>query len=102
MVAPPLLFRNECAIIEKNVVRALCAKSEFIGDSMENNIIGTCVECGSEFLKSKSKMEELCPECAYWLYGYENCKHIFKDGKCTICLWNGNKSDYIKSLSDKL
>ena len=76
-------------------------KSEFICDSMENNIIGTCAECGSEFLKSKSKMEELCPECAYWLYGYENCKHIFKDGKCTICLWNGNKSDYIKSLSDK-
>ena len=34
---------------------------------MEDNIIGTCEECGSEFLKSKSKMDELCPECAYWL-----------------------------------
>lgn len=69
---------------------------------MDDSIIGTCAECGSEFLKSKSKMEELCPECAYWLYGYENCKHIFKAGKCTLCLWDGSKSDYIKSLSSEL
>ena len=68
---------------------------------MENSKIGICAECGSEFLRSKSKMKELCPECAHWLYGYENCKHIFKDGKCTVCLWNGKKSDYIRAVSSK-
>ncbi len=36
-----------------------------------------CVECGSEYLASASKMMELCPECASVLYGYDNCKHIF-------------------------
>ena len=72
--------------------------SKFKDADTNNNEIGTCVECGSEFLKSKSKMKELCAECAYQLYGYKKCEHIFKNGKCTICLWNGNKSDYIKSL----
>lgn len=71
------------------------------GDMMDKNLIATCTECGSPFLKSKSKMKALCPECAYWLYGYENCKHVFKDGKCMICLWNGSKSEYIKSISFK-
>ncbi len=65
---------------------------------MSDDKIGTCVECGSEFLRSKSKMKELCPECAHRLYGYENCNHIFKNGKCVICLWNGNQSDYTKNL----
>ena len=59
--------------------------------------LGICDECGSEFIKSKSKMTSLCPECAHALYGYENCNHIMKDGKCMICLWNGNQSEYIKS-----
>lgn len=67
---------------------------------MNKNETGICIECGSEYLKSKSKMKELCPECAYILYGYENCKHIFKNGKCIKCLWNGQKSDYIKALSE--
>ena len=63
--------------------------------------IRICVECGSQFLKSKSKMKNLCPECSSILYGYENCKHIFKNGRCINCFWNGSRSDYIKSLSDK-
>lgn len=75
-------------------------KISICGDSMDDNKIGTCAECGSEFLKSKSKMEGLCPECACRLYGCENCKHIFKDEKCTICLWNGSKSDYIRLLEE--
>ncbi len=66
-----------------------------------NDKIGVCAECGSEFLRSKSKMKGLCPECAYRLYGYENCKHIFKDGRCTICLWDTSKSDYVKSLKNE-
>lgn len=67
---------------------------------MENESINICCECGSEFLVTTSKMKELCPECAYIIYGYENCEHIFKNGKCVKCLWNGNRSDYVKSLTD--
>ena len=40
-----------------------------------------CDECGSEFLKESSHMINLCPECAHYLYGYTNCKHIFENGK---------------------
>lgn len=65
---------------------------------MKDNGINTCCECESEFLTAASKMKELCPECASVIYGYENCNHIFKDGKCVKCLWNGNRSEYIKSL----
>ncbi len=65
---------------------------------MGNRDIGNCVECGSKYLKITSKMMALCPECASILYGYENCKHVFKDGKCKKCLWNGSRSDYIKYL----
>ena len=64
---------------------------------MKENEIGVCGECGSEFLKSKSKMQGLCPECASILYGYTNCKHIFKNGRCVHCLWDGSRSEYIKS-----
>ena len=60
--------------------------------------IAVCDECGSEYLASKSKMVSLCPECAHVLYGYENCDHEFKDGKCTLCLWDGSRSDYINKL----
>lgn len=62
--------------------------------------IGICVECGSEFLKSKSKMASLCTECAHVLYGYEKCDHIFEKGQCIKCLWNGQQSEYVKSLKN--
>ena len=65
----------------------------------DNKKTGICDECGSEFLRSCSEMKGLCPECAHILYGYENCDHVFKDGRCIRCLWNGNKSEYIRSLS---
>ena len=61
-----------------------------------NSEIVVCDECGSEFLKSSSKMLSLCPECAHLLYGYENCKHIFENGRCIRCGWNGNVSEYTK------
>lgn len=57
---------------------------------------GTCNECGSEFLKSSSKMEALCPECAHIIYGYPNCSHVFENGRCIYCYWDGSRSDYIK------
>jgi len=63
--------------------------------------IAICEECGSEYLASRSKMNSLCPECAHILYGYENCNHVFEDGKCTLCLWDGNRSDYIKEILKK-
>ncbi|MBO4637287.1 MAG: hypothetical protein J5685_09105 [Clostridiales bacterium] len=62
----------------------------------------TCQECGSLFVKARSKMEELCPECASILYGYENCKHIFENGKCIRCLWDGSRSAMTGSLSSIL
>ena len=63
-----------------------------------HEVIAICDECGSEYLASKSTMVSLCPECAHVLYGYENCDHEFKDGKCTLCLWDGSRSDYINKL----
>lgn len=46
-------------------------------------------------------MSNLCPECAYILYGYKNCEHEFKNGRCIKCFWNGKASDYIHKLKDK-
>lgn len=60
-----------------------------------------CDECGSEYLKSSSKMDSLCPECAHILYGYPNCEHVFEDGRCIHCYWNGKSSAYIKGLKQK-
>ena len=66
---------------------------------MKNDKYAICSECGSKFLKSSSAMESLCPECANILYGYPNCNHIFKNGRCINCYWDGSQSDYIKSCS---
>ena len=63
--------------------------------------IAVCEECGSKYLASKSKMASLCPECAHVLYGYENCDHVFENGKCALCLWDGSVSEYIKSLKNE-
>lgn len=63
---------------------------------MDEKEIIICDECGSEFLKTTSKMNRLCPECAHILYGYPNCNHVFKNGKCIYCFWSGKKSEYIK------
>ncbi len=37
---------------------------------MSEILTAICIECGTEFLKNSSKMEELCPKCANLLYGY--------------------------------
>lgn len=60
--------------------------------------LALCDECGSEYYASASQMDGLCPECAHILYGYEACHHVFEDGKCTLCLWDGSRSEYIRSL----
>jgi hypothetical protein len=43
-------------------------------------------------------MKNLCPECSHLLYGYENCKHFFKNGRCINCYWNGNTSEYLNKI----
>ena len=63
--------------------------------------ISVCAECGSRFLKSASHMKELCPECASLIYGYENCSHIFENGICRVCLWDGSRSEYTADLAKK-
>lgn len=65
---------------------------------MKENEFAACNECGSKFLKASSRMAALCPECAHILYGHPNCDHIFKNGICKHCYWNGSRSDYIKYL----
>lgn len=67
---------------------------------MKKDKFAICDECGSEFLRVSSKMMALCPECAHVLYGYPNCNHIFKNGRCIHCYWNGSRSDCIKGLID--
>jgi predicted RNA-binding Zn-ribbon protein involved in translation (DUF1610 family) len=73
-----------------------------MGDYMnkEKDLVVVCDECGSEYLKSRSMMMALCPECSHILYGYENCNHKFKDGRCLFCFWDGSRSKFIKSLID--
>lgn len=65
---------------------------------MKKDKFAICDECGSEFLRTSSKMMALCPECAHVLYGYPNCNHIFKNGRCIYCYWNGSRSECIKGL----
>ncbi len=65
------------------------------GDEEE---FAVCDECRSSFRKGSSQMPRLCPECAHHLYGYPNCEHVFENGRCIRCGWNGNQSDYIKEL----
>ena len=47
-------------------------------------------------------MSNLCPECSHILYGYKNCDHQFENERCIKCFWNGNVSNYIQSLKDKM
>lgn len=60
--------------------------------------IKICDECQSRYKAETSKMENLCPECSHLLYGYENCRHQFENGKCIYCHWNGNRSEFVGKL----
>jgi uncharacterized protein YhfF len=61
----------------------------------------TCDECGSAFYSIASKMPAICPECAHYLYGYENCAHEFRDGRCMHCHWNGRSSTHVMKLKSQ-
>jgi len=62
--------------------------------------ISKCSECNSSFKKDASEMIALCPECAHYLYGYENCAHKMENGACKKCLWDGSTSEYVKGLKN--
>lgn len=58
---------------------------------MDNKrIIKICDECESEYFSDTSKMVSLCPNSSYHLYGYKNCQHIFKEGRCVNCYIDEN------------
>ena len=44
-----------------------------------------CVEYDSLYFIEKSEMKEMCPQCSHQIYGYENCKHQFKNNRCIFC-----------------
>ena len=67
----------------------------------EQKSLSACCECKSEYYEGTSRMAGLCPECANVLYGYPVCDHVFVDGRCRLCYWNGNRSRYIAMLLAK-
>lgn len=67
----------------------------------DKNAINVCDECGSEYFVQTSTMANLCPGCSHVLYGYPNCDHLFENGRCLKCFWNGNTSDQLKKLKNK-
>ena len=60
--------------------------------------IAVCNECGSEYYAGSSIMKSICPECAHALYGYPNCSHVFDNGRCMLCYWDGRKSKFVEGL----
>ncbi|RUT35222.1 hypothetical protein EMQ25_03925 [Arsenicitalea aurantiaca] len=65
---------------------------------MAQDAHGTCDECGSAFLKARSVMDGLCPECAHWLYGKPACRHEMVGGRCRHCHWDGSVSPFVAGL----
>lgn len=55
-----------------------------------------CGECGSLYLADSSQMCEMCPQCSTIIFGYDPCNHVFVDGRCSLCYWDGSASRYIK------
>ena len=88
----PYLLDYDREMMRKTFVSIYNATSE--------NSVVKCDECGSKYIAAKSQMMYLCPECSHVLYGYENCNHKFKDGRCELCLWDGSVSEYIKGLKN--
>ena len=66
-----------------------------------NREVKICDECESQYFSDTSQMAKLCPECSHYLYGYENCIHVFENGRCTKCNWNGNTTKFITKLKCK-
>lgn len=67
-----------------------------------NREVRICAECKSEYYSDTSEMMKLCPDCSHYLYGYPNCDHVFKNGRCTKCYWNGESTKFIIELKNKV
>jgi hypothetical protein len=65
-----------------------------------NKEIKICNECSSEYYKYTSEMNNLCPDCSHKLYGYKNCSHEFKNGRCIKCYWNCKTSEFLKDKTN--
>ena len=67
-----------------------------------NKEINTCKECKSDYFLKTSKRENLCPNCAHYLYGQKQCGHRFeKSERCTKCYWDGTFSERISALIER-
>ena len=85
---------NECN-------KAAISHQRFIGsENLRDEIVKVCDECASRYYANSSKMESLCPNCAHYLYAYENCLHKMKDSRCKICGWDGTISPFIAKLKN--
>ncbi len=83
---------------EKQVLRRYPPRQWQPNPQMEGWELAFCGECGSCFRKGSSQMAGLCPECAHYLYGYPGCGHLFENGRCVRCGWDGSESPYIRKL----
>lgn len=63
--------------------------------------IRNCFECEGDYFADTSEMEHLCPDCSHFLYGLINCEHVFKNGRCSNCYWDGKNSDYVRTLKEE-
>jgi hypothetical protein len=92
-----ILYRNDSDWSElRNEARSILN----IITKKEKSII-SCIECQSSFFVDSSYMAGMCPECSHHLYGYDNCSHNIKDGRCVRCHWDETVSDYISNLKNK-
>jgi hypothetical protein len=64
--------------------------------------VRSCDECESHYFAVTSYMDKLCPECASLLYDYPNCEHVFVDGRCEICAWDGSRSEFLRTRLGEL
>lgn len=83
---------------EKQVLKHYTPRQWQPDPQMEGWDLVFCDECGSSFREGSSQMRRLCPECAHYLYGYPNCDHLFENGRCVRCGWDGSESGYIRGL----
>lgn len=68
---------------------------------MTEDTTAICDECRSSYVARMSQMDQLCPECAHWLYGYPLCEHSFTDDRCAKCGWDGSRTKFINALIEQ-
>ena len=74
----------------KAAVSAVAERSEH--GPANSKQLNDCDECGSDYYVGSSEMASLCPECAHRLYECPACRHVFRNGRCELCHWDGSVS----------